>query len=487
MLVSITVNLYTVRLLWNVLGIDNYGIYNVVGGVVMMFAFLNSAMIQSSQRFIAYEIGGGNMDRLKRTFSITLTVHFIIAIVIFVLSESIGLWFLNSKLNIPEGRMYAANWVYQCSIISFLITIISVPYNACIVAHEHMKIYGYFGILEVILKLIIVLIVAVLPFDKLIAYAILLVGVTLIMRLIYGIYCSRHFEECHVRKVKDPILMKQMFSFAGWSFIGNMGFIVRDQGINIILNLFFDVAVNAAKSLASQVGNVINGFFHSFLMALNPQITKNYASGNLEEMKILMFQGCKYSLLLISMIAIPLIICAEAVLKLWLGDIAPYTVGFLQLTLILSFVDCVITPITTAIQATGKVKIFQIIISIIMISNLPLAWIALKLYLNPYIVLLISIITAMIALMARLIILHGLVYFSYRKFFSIVYKRSIIVIILSSLFSYYLYMICSPNIWGLIGFGSLSVIMYLILAFFIALTNNEKRKVLDMLKNRLAH
>ena len=484
MLVSIIVNLYTIRLLWKVLGIDNYGIYNVVGGIVMMFAFLNSAMVQSSQRFISYELGGGNSDRLKRTFSISLTVHFLLAIIILVLAETVGLWFLNVKMNIPADRMVAANWVYQCSIISFLFTVVSVPYNACIVAHEHMKIYGYFGILDVILKLIIVLIVAVVPFDKLISYALLVLAVAITMRLIYGIYCSRHFEECHFEKFKDPHLMRQMFSFAGWSFLGNMGFAVRDQGINIILNLFFGVVVNAAKGIASQVGGVINGFASSFTMALNPQITKNYAAGNIEEMKTLMFQGCKYSLLLMAMIAIPLIFCAETILKLWIGDVAPYTVGFLQLTLLAALIDCVVSPITTSIQATGKIKVFQILISVIMIANLPLAWIGLRIELNPYLVMWISILTSTIALISRLWILHRLVKFSWRRLLLTVYARTAPVLVLISVAAYYLYLCFNHNLGGIILYGVCVISLYLSLTFFIALNRNERDKIMVMIRNR---
>lgn len=356
---SIVVNLYTVRLLWQVLGVDDYGIYNLVGGIVLMFAFLNNAMIASSQRFISFELGRGDSERLRKTFSISVSVHVLLAVLVFVLAETIGLWFLNYKLNIPVGRMSAANWVYQCSVMAFLLNIVSVPYNACIVAHEHMKVYGYFGILDVMLKLGIVLLVARLPGDSLIEYALLILAVSATMRLIYGVYCSRHFEECKFSKFKDRALMREMFSFAGWSFLGNMGFSVRDQGINILLNVFFNVAVNAAKGIANQVGGVINGFASNFTMAVNPQITKRYATGEVESMMNLVYNGCKLSLILMSIVVIPLIVSAPVVLRLWLGEVAPYTVGFLQLVLLLSLIECVVSPITTSIQATGMIRSFR--------------------------------------------------------------------------------------------------------------------------------
>ncbi|MDE6008450.1 MAG: lipopolysaccharide biosynthesis protein, partial [Muribaculaceae bacterium] len=254
MLLSIGVNFYTVRVIWQVLGVDNYGIYNVVGGIVLMFAFLQNAMIASSQRFISFELGKGVTGNLQKVFSLSLTVHFLLALIILVLAETIGLWFLNYKMNIPTDRMMAANWVYQCSILAFCVSVISVPYSASIVAHEHMKAYGYFGIIDVVLRLLIVLALIVIPFDKLIVYAILVLCVSLIMRLINSLYCRRYFSSCHYKYYKDKHLIKDMLSFAGWSFIGNMGFSVRDQGLNILINLFFNVAVNAAKGVASQVG-----------------------------------------------------------------------------------------------------------------------------------------------------------------------------------------------------------------------------------------
>lgn len=226
MFLTIIVNLYAVRVIWQVLGIDNYGIYNIVGGIVTMFSFLNNAMVASSQRFISFELGRNNAHNLHKVFCISVTVHFLLAIAIILLAETAGLWFVNDKLNIPTTRMYAANWVYQCSIFAFAINVISVPYNACIVAHEHMKAYGYFSILEVILKLLIVFLLLLIPFDKLITYSLLVLGVTIMMRIIYGMYCRKHFPECRYHYVSDHHLMRDMFSFAGWSFIGNLGFSV---------------------------------------------------------------------------------------------------------------------------------------------------------------------------------------------------------------------------------------------------------------------
>ena len=240
MLLTIIVGLYTSRVILNVLGISDYGIYNVVGGVVSMLSFLNAAMTGASQRFIAFELGKNDKKQLNRVFCTSVLIHFALAGIVLIIAETIGLWFLNTHLNISPDRMVAANWVYQCSVFTFLLTIVSVPYNSCIVAHEHIKTFAYVSILEVSLKLLIVYLILIIPKDKLITYSLLILGVAIIIRLIYGIYCKRHFEECTFRYVYDRKLFNSMFSFAGWNTLGNLGFSVKDQGANIILNLFLE-------------------------------------------------------------------------------------------------------------------------------------------------------------------------------------------------------------------------------------------------------
>ncbi len=474
MFLTIIVNLYAVRVIWQVLGVEDYGVYNVVGGIVIMFAFLNNAMIASSQRFISYELGTGDSEKLRKVFSMSMTVHSLIAMIVFILAETIGLWFLNAKLNIPSDRMVAANWVYQCSILAFMINVVSVPYNSCIVAHEHMKAYGYFGILEVILKLVIVFLLLFISFDKLITYAILIVCVTVMMRFLYGFYCRKNFEECNYKYTSDRALMREMFSFAGWSFIGNIGFSVRDQGLNIVLNLFFNVAVNAAKGIATQVGVVINGFAQNFQMALSPQITKRYAAGEIDSMMSLVFRGCKFSVLLMMFIVIPFYFTAGDIMRMWLGDVAPFTVGFTRLVLIMTLVDSIVSPITTALQATGRIKWFQIIISIIMFSNLPLAWIWLKLSLNPYIVLYVSILTSLSGVVARLILLHRQISFSYSKYFTEVICRIIPVLLFSAAISWLLYSQLNHTMPELFLFILLSVITTGLLIYGVGLNYNER-------------
>lgn len=490
MLLTIAVNLYAVRVIWRVLGVDDYGIYGLVGGIVTMFAFLNNAMVASSQRFISFELGRQNLDRLNKVFCISVTVHFLLAIGIIVLAETVGLWFVNYRLNIPYDRMTAANWVYQCSIVAFAVNVISVPYNACIVAHEHMKAYGYFAILEVVLKLLIVFLLVLIPFDKLITYSFLILGVTVLMRAIYGYYCKKHFPECRYRYTTDHHLIRDMFSFAGWSFVGNLGFSVRDQGLNIVINLFFNIAVNAAKGIANQIGGVISGFAQSFQMALNPQITKRYAAGEIGSMMNLVFSGCKYSAILMMLVVVPLYFASEQVLTLWIDDVAPYTVGFMQLVLIMLLIESMVSPIATALQATGRIKWFQIIVSIIMVSNIPIALLWLKYDTNPYVVLYVSILTTAIALIARLILLKRETGLSLLDFFTKVLGRVIIVCIASGWFSGWIYSRMTETFAHLVVFVIISVMTIACISYAIALNTNERKLIVGYMRNltsRIAH
>lgn len=485
MIVSIAVSLYTVRVLWTVLGVNDYGIYNLVGGIVLMFAFINTAMVASSQRFISFELGRGDMQQLRRVFSISVTIHFLLALIVLCLAETVGLWFLNEKINIPSERMIAANWVYQCSLTAFLFNVISVPYNSCIVAHEHMKAYGYLSILDIILKLLIVFITDWIPYDRLIIYAILYLLVSAIMRLLYSFYCKKHFEECVFERSGDFSLMKKMFSFAGWSFLGNMGFSVRDYGGNIILNLFYDVSANAAKGIANQVGGAVNSFALSFTMALNPQITKRYAKGEIESMLSLLYNGCKYSLLLVSIVTIPLFISADVVLNLWLGSVAPYTIGFMRLVLLMSLIDCVVSPITTSIQATGRIKKFQIVIFCIMIANLPIVWFLFQIFNTPYIIAFIAIITSAIALICRILMLYELIRFSLCNFFIQVYSRTIPFIIIAGIFSWQIYGFFSPDFMGLVKYSFCSTFITLLLIYIIALQKVERNLIKTFIVKKL--
>lgn len=484
MILIIIVGLYTSRIVLQTLGVDDYGIYNVVGGIVTMLAFINSAMTAASQRFISFELGSGNLSKLKQVFCISITIHITIAGIILILAETIGLWFLNTHLNIAAERMTAANWVYQCSILTFMISIISVPYNACIVAHEHMKAFAYISIIEGILKLAVVYFLLILDTDKLIAYAILILGVSLIIRIIYGIYCNRNFEECTYQFNFNKKLFNEMFAFAGWSIIGNLGFSLKDQGSNVVLNLFCGTAINAARGVALQVNGIISNFSNNFIMALNPQITKQYATGNIKESIQLVYAGCRYSFFLLSIISIPVMVNLDYLLSLWLGTVPPYTTEFLFLALVAALINSMATPLVTAMQATGKIRNFQIIICIIMMSELPLTYITLKLGYKPYMAMIPSIIVVTIGLFARLLLLKQLVNaYSLRYFTLHIILKNILIIASCIALAIYIH-----GFWNKINFISfiqtsfISFLLVLSGIYIFGMTSKEKTIVNSKIK-----
>ncbi|MDR0893470.1 MAG: lipopolysaccharide biosynthesis protein, partial [Mediterranea sp.] len=291
---TMAIGLYASRVILNVLGVDDYGIYNVVGGVVAMFSVISGALSSSISRFITFELGRGNIERLKIIFSTSVNIQMFFALIILIIGSILGGWFLNHKMNIPHERMLAANWVLYCSLITFCVNLISLPYNACIIAHERMKAFAYISILEAVLKLAILCLLLVSPFDKLSTYTVLLTLVALLVRIIYGIYCKRSFEECDYKFVYDKAVVKAMSAFASWNLFGNGAYLLNTQGVNILINLYFGVTTNAARGIAAQVETAVSSFVGNFTTAMNPQITKSYATGNLKYMFQLVCYGAKY-------------------------------------------------------------------------------------------------------------------------------------------------------------------------------------------------
>lgn len=486
MILIIIVGLYTSRVVLNTLGVSDYGIYNVVGGIVAMLAFLNSAMVAASQRFISFELGTGNMEKLKKVFCTSVSIHIALAVIILLIAETLGLWFVNTHLNIPPERMEAANWVYQCSILTLLLTIVSVPYNSCIVAHEHMKAFAYVSIVEAVLKLLIVYLLLLGDFDKLIFYAILVVVVALIIRIIYGIYCKRNFEECSYRFVFDKQLFKEMFAFAGWSIIGNFGFAFKDQGSNVILNLFFGTAVNAARGIALQVNGIISNFSNNFTMALNPQITKQYAAGDVEASVKLVYAGCRYSFYLLLLIAVPVMINIDYLLQLWLGTVPEYTSQFLMLALIAALIDVMARPLVTALQATGRIKIFQIVICIVVLCELPLAYVILHYGGKPYWAMYPTIFVTFVGLFVRFFILQKMISaYQLHSFVIKIVGRNLLIGIICFFISNFIREYYPQNFISFLITSLLAFILSSFVIHLIGLSKAERNKLVTFIKNKI--
>lgn len=487
MLFMMIVSLYTSRVILNALGVEDFGIYNVVGGVVAMFTVISGSLSAAISRFITYELGKGDRSKLNHIFSASVSIQLFLSLIIVVLIESIGVWFLNAKMTIPEDRMMAANWVLQFSIITFIINLISVPYNAAIIAHERMSAFAYISILEVVCKLGIAFFITLSPIDNLIFYAILTCGVSLLIRFTYGNYCKKHFTECHFHFYWDKSLLKRMFSFAGWNFIGSSASILRDQGVNVVLNLYCGPVVNAARGISMQVNNAIMGFVNNFMIALNPQITKSYASGNYKYMMELIYQGSRLSFYMLLVLSMPIIINTEFLLHIWLKIVPNYTVCFVQLTLILAMVESISNPLVTAMLATGKIRNYQIIVGGLNLMNFPLSYMLLNFGFSPYSTLVLAIIIALGCLMLRLWLLRGMIGLSALKFVKSVLINVLIVAILASIIPllYHIYIVL--NIYTFLANVFVCLVSSVLTILYIGCSSQERFMLFNLIRKKIRH
>lgn len=482
MLFTMAVSLYTSRVVLNTLGIKDYGLYNVVGGFVAMFSFFNGAMAAATQRFLNFELGRGDSLRLHKVFCTSINIHALISIVVIVLSETVGLWFVYTQLNIPADRFTAALWVYHASVMATVVMIMSIPYNAVIIAHERMGAFAYISVLEVVLKLLIVYLLVVSDIDKLKLYAVLMLLVQLLIRFIYGRYSSRNFEETYYRWVWDKPLFRDMTDFAGWSLFGNVAAVAFTQGLNVLLNMFFGPAVNAARGIAVQVQNAIKGFCINFQTALNPQITKSYASGELEYMHKLVFTSSKFSYYLLWFLSLPVIFETELILKWWLNVVPEHTVVFVRLILIISMIDSLANPLIQAASATGKIRTYQAVVGTLLIMILPISYVALKFGSSAESVFVIQLAVFCIALLARVLMLRSLVSFSFRTYLRKAVLPIVCVTVVSLVVPSTLYVLMSPSWLRFIVVCLLSVLSVAVSVYFLGLENNERTFFIDRLR-----
>lgn len=447
MLVLMAVSLYTSRVVLQALGVEDYGIYSVVGGVVAMFNILSGSLSAAISRFLAYELGVGNKDRLKRVFATSLNIQIILALLIVVVIEIVGVWFLNNKMEIPPHRLEAATWVLHISMLTFIVNLISIPYNAAIVAHEKMSAFAYVSLIDASLKLGGVYLLTLFAGERLIPYAVMLLLVAFIVRMIYGIYCRRHFEECKFAFYIDKSMFKEMVTFSGWNFIGSSSAVLRDQGVNIVLNLFFGTVVNASRGIAMQVNLAVYSFSSNFIMAMNPQITKSYATGNHSYLLQLLFKGSRYSYYILWLLALPILLETEQLLAIWLHQVPPHLVNFVRLILLYSLVESFSMPLITAMLATGDIKWFQIVVGGTQILNLPLSYLILHLGYPPESTFVVAIALSACCLMARLYMLRGMIELPTRQFIQRVLLNALLVTIVSLPLPLLLYHSLSPSIW----------------------------------------
>ena len=421
------VTLYTSRIVLEQLGVSDYGVYSLVGGIVALFGFLNSSMSSATQRFLSYDLGKQDEKKLQKTFSATLTIHIGIAILILIASETLGLWYINFKVVLPPDRLFAANVAYQFSIITTLVGIIQVPYNSLITAYEKMNFYAYISIIEVSLKLGLVYLLVFYGGDKLIAFASLTFLVSIIVIIAYQIYCRKNYSACKYSFEYDKVFFKELISYSGWNLFGGLASVSRGQGINIVLNFFFGTVANAAYGLTLQIQSAVNQFVTNFQKAVNPQIIKTYSEGNLDRMHKLIIQSSKFSFLLMLLLVAPILFNTDFILSLWLKNLPENTIVFVQLSLIGVLIDCISGPLIVAVQASGKIRNYQIVIGSLIILTLPIASLWLYLGGEAKVGFYSVILTNILSFILRLLFLKAIIKLEIGSYFRFAISRIVLV------------------------------------------------------------
>ena len=481
MLLIMLITLYIMRILLNVLGQADYGTYEVVGTIVAMFAFLSSTMATAAQRFFAVELGVENHVKLKQVFCINVLIFIALAVLIFILAETVGLWYFNNRMNIPEDRLDAAFWVYQFSIFSSMIRIITIPYLAIITAREQMQAYAYLSILEVVFKLAIVFALFYFPIDKLKLYAVLVFVVQILISAIYILYSTVKFPECKVKFYWNKAMFSEVFSFAGWSVIGTLAMTVRSKGIDLLLNNFFDVFINAARGIAYRIYNAIILFVNNFFTAIRPQIIKSYSVDNEDkssEMMKLVFQSSKFCYYLILVLSIPILIETKSILEIWLNNNVPhYTVIFTRLAIINAIIESLANPFLASIQATGKIKWYQIITGSIVLLNLPVSYLFLKLGFPPQITMVIIIIITVIAHASRIYFMNNLLKMNVLSYFKQVIFPILAVTILAFVLPTLYHFNFNDSFARVVGVCAVTFAASAPIIYYIGLTKSEQESL----------
>lgn len=481
------VSLYTVRVVLAALGVEDYGIYNVVGGFVSMFNILSGALSVAISRFITFEMGrnGDDIRRMQQIFSSSVIIQVVMGLLVSLLIATFGVWFVENKMVIPEERLHAAVVVLFFSTASFFINLLSVPYNALIIAHEQMKAFAYISIVEAGLNLLMAYLLIVASCDKLLLYAFCMVVVALIVRMTYALYCKRHFSECHFVKGFDKRLLSRMFTFAGWAFLGNGSFVLKEHGVNLLLNLFCGPAVNAARGITSQVTRAVTLFISNFMQAVNPQITKSYSSGNLDEMHRLIFTSSRFSFYLMLLLSLPLMKSVDYALGLWLVDVPEYTGLFICLLLIFCLMDCLVQPLMTGLLAEGNIRTYEITLVVLNLCNVIFSYFALREDFAPESVYIVSIVVE-IGIMWSRIYLSGKAYgLPARRYCLEVIGKAGLVAIVSGIFACWLQLPIENSFVNFITISFLIMLFAGAIIFVLGLNLAERRFFIATIKRRV--
>ena len=486
MLLTMGVSLYTSRVVLNTLGVEDFGIYNVVGGVIVLFSFINSALTQATQRFLTIEIGNKNLDQFKKIFNLSILVYFGLSVAIIVLAETIGLWFLNNILNIPPEKIEVSNVVYQFTILSFVVGLLKTPYNAVIIAHEKMSFYAYISIVDVILKLLVVYALVLFSVDKLVLYSSFIFLVTFINWIIYYLYCKLQYSECKFQFYWNKQLFMELLQFSSWSLFGSVSVMATNQGVSFLLNIFFGVVTNAAMGIANQVSGAANQIVSNFQMAFNPQIVKIYTSGNSKDLQVLIFRSAKISFFLMLFISFPLLFEMENILTLWLKNVPEYTVVFCKLTIVSLLIETLSGPLWMAVQATGEIRRYQLIISSIFWANLLGSYILFLNDFNPESAFIVRCGISFILLFVRIYLLKLMIHFPARDFIvNVVFRVALLSVVAYLPIDYF-----APNADGfssILKTFMISSIIMIVTIYFLGLQKTERSFFNTYLKLKILH
>lgn len=485
MFLTLIVSLYTSRVVLEVLGVVDFGIYSVVGGVVAMLTFLTNTMASASQRFFAYDIGKGDNKKLNQTFNLTVLIYIFFVLIILVLSETVGLYFVKDKLNVPLNRREISLWVYQFAVLSFIFTILRIPLNAMIIAYEKMSFYAWISILEVLLKLAVVYLLLHFNTDKLLLYSVLNFVIILIITLFYQIYVSKNFAYCRYFFYWNADEFKRIFYFAGWNMFDSVANVAKNQGVNILLNIFFNPVVNAARAIAFQINSQVTTFVGNVQIATAPQMTKYYASNEIVELKKLFFNSSKLTFFLFFFIGFPFYILTPTILNLWLVDVPEYTIDFTRLIVINTLVDCLGGTSNLVIHATGSVKVYKAVSGFIMFLNLPISFLLIKLGYSPAVTFIVSIIISLIIVIARLLIIEQQVKIGFLDYFKSVLCYDFLVFAASIIMPLLLYRYFDDSLLSLILMCVICSFSVLVSIYFFGLSASERKSSLSFLKSKL--
>ena len=484
MFFSLLVSLYTSRIVLNELGFDDFGVYGVVGGIVVMFGFLNGAMASATTRYLSFAMGKEDEELLKKTFNSTLLIHIGIILIILIFAETLGLWYINNRLNVHFERRIAVNLVFQFSLFASLVNIVQVPFNAIIIAKEKMNVYALLSIIDVFLKLGVAFLLIFIVFDKLVLYSILVAIVSIITFLSYLFYCKRFFQETRFKFYKDSIFYNELINYSAWNLFGNFASVAKGQGINLVLNVFFGTVINAAYSIAMQVQAAVVMFVSNFQLAVNPQIIKSYSQNNHVQTSRLIVQSSKFSFFFLLIIISPILFNTNYILTLWLKSIPSTTVLFVKLCLITVLIDSLSGSLMTGIQATGKIKTYQAVVGLLLFLNLPISYLVLKITNTPSHVFIIGIITSLISLQLRLYFLFKTLRFDVSFYFKeVIFK---ILAILGFLFIFYCILIDLINLASsfkmFVTHSVIIIIMISLLIFLIGVNKTERQFLYNLIK-----